>query len=221
MTDEEYRQQVQQRWKESMALLGLDDAGPAPEPPKAEPVKTQPTPAAPLPVQEDAADVHAEADWPAARHEAEPVEPEAFQAEPAPTEPVDEFELTNEPGEAPRPEPESSEDQQGRRRRGRRGRRGGRDESTPGPTDGPDTSEGRGPARDSSEEDSRQRGRGRGRGRPRPVKPAEVEDTELDEPVTDEPAADRDFGDDEPTDFSEWNVPSWQELIASLYRPER
>ena len=23
------------------------------------------------------------------------------------------------------------------------------------------------------------------------------------------------------TDFSDWNVPSWQELIASLYRPDR
>ena len=31
MTDEEYRQQVEQRWKETMALLGVDDAGPAPE----------------------------------------------------------------------------------------------------------------------------------------------------------------------------------------------
>ena len=31
MTDEEYRQQVEQRWKETMSLLGVDDAGPAPE----------------------------------------------------------------------------------------------------------------------------------------------------------------------------------------------
>ena len=140
MTDEEYRQQVQQRWKESMALLGLDDAGPAPEPPKAKPVETQPTPAAALPTQEDAADVHAEPDWPAARHEPEPVEPEAFQAEQVPAEPVDEFELTNQPGEAPRARTGRPRRSAGRRRRGRRGRRGGRDESTPGPADGPDTS---------------------------------------------------------------------------------
>ena len=64
-------------------------------------------------------------------------------------------------------------------------------------------------------------GRGRAARVRRPVKPVEVEDADLDEPAIDEPATDRDFGDDEPTDFSEWNVPSWQELIASLYRPER
>ena len=23
------------------------------------------------------------------------------------------------------------------------------------------------------------------------------------------------------TDFSDWNVPSWQDLISSLYRPDR
>jgi hypothetical protein len=23
------------------------------------------------------------------------------------------------------------------------------------------------------------------------------------------------------TDFSDWNVPSWQELISALYRPDR
>ena len=57
MTDEEYRQQVQQRWRESMALLGIDDAGPA-EPQNAEPVKSSPSPStkpmssAPLPMQE-------------------------------------------------------------------------------------------------------------------------------------------------------------------------
>jgi hypothetical protein len=26
---------------------------------------------------------------------------------------------------------------------------------------------------------------------------------------------------DEDTDFSDWTVPNWQELIASLYRPDR
>lgn len=42
----------------------------------------------------------------------------------------------------------------------------------------------------------------------------EVKDEETEE-------ADYDIMDEGPTDFSDWNVPSWQELIASLYRPER
>ena len=49
----------------------------------------------------------------------------------------------------------------------------------------------------------------------------EEEIAEQDESVEEEAAKDDDFGDDEPIDPSEWNVPSWQELIASLYRPER
>src|SRR5438477_12958284 len=52
MSSEEYRDQVQKRWQETMALLGFDDAGPAPEPekPKAKtpppmPPATEPEPA--------------------------------------------------------------------------------------------------------------------------------------------------------------------------------
>jgi hypothetical protein len=67
--------------------------------------------------------------------------------------------------------------------------------------------------------------RGRGRGRSRKARKTEEpteatlveEDTEEVEP----PAADTDDDSDEVDNLSDWNVPSWQELIASLYRPER
>ena len=43
---------------------------------------------------------------------------------------------------------------------------------------------------------------------------------ELDE--TPEPSAAVEEDDEEETiSFANWSVPSWQELIASLYRPER
>jgi hypothetical protein len=39
--------------------------------------------------------------------------------------------------------------------------------------------------------------------------PAPVDESEADDEIA------------ELGDFSNWNVPSWNELIASLYRPER
>lgn len=43
--------------------------------------------------------------------------------------------------------------------------------------------------------------------------------SEADEEMREE--EDFDIMDDEPDMFKDWNVPSWQELIASLYRPDR
>jgi ribonuclease E len=43
-------------------------------------------------------------------------------------------------------------------------------------------------------------------------------DIERDEPL---PVAHADDDDEPEEDFSDWNVPSWNELIASLYRPDR
>lgn len=83
------------------------------------------------------------------------------------------------------------------------------------------------------DDDSRGRGRGRGRrgrGRGRrdeaPVESApepalleeHLEDEELPAEIH-EPVAAED--DEEEISFANWTAPSWQELIAGLYRPER
>jgi len=233
MTDEEYRQQVQKRWQESMALLGLEDPGPEQEPKKAEPAG-QPVmpPAARLPVQqpeetEPPRTVQAEV-RPAAGQVLgfDPEHGQHRELELAPESARLEFETTAESAEEPAEEAsravqaETSEEELGRRRRGRRGRRGKKPETA--------ATEGEGRAGEKpgkGEEESRKRegsGRqGRGRPRQRTAKPTEPEAAEPEEPVTEAAADDSDFGDDEPTNPSEWNVPSWQELIASLYRPER
>ena len=45
-----------------------------------------------------------------------------------------------------------------------------------------------------------------------------------DDDADEEPDVDEDEDDDEdvePIVLTDWNVPTWQELIGSLYRPER
>jgi hypothetical protein len=73
-------------------------------------------------------------------------------------------------------------------------------------------------------ESSRRRGRGRGRARTKQGKAQRSSD----EPTADEEqgqtenrAAEDEGKDEELDNLSDWNVPSWTELIASLYRPER
>jgi hypothetical protein len=51
--------------------------------------------------------------------------------------------------------------------------------------------------------------------------PAEVEEPAAEETPPDATAVEPDEDDEEVENLSNWNVPSWQELIASLYRPER
>ena len=54
--------------------------------------------------------------------------------------------------------------------------------------------------------------------------PVEAEDEDEDEEQEVEVAAvneDEDDDGEEPDTLSDWNVPSWNELIASLYRPDR
>jgi hypothetical protein len=48
---------------------------------------------------------------------------------------------------------------------------------------------------------------------------AVADEEEATEPEAAAPEPEDD--DDEPDTLSDWNVPSWNELIASLYRPER
>ena len=75
-------------------------------------------------------------------------------------------------------------------------------------------------------ERSRRRGRGRGRKGSRRDDPREAakadfneeKETTIAETITTEPEGEDD-GDTE--DVSGWEVPSWNELIAALYRPDR
>ena len=46
-----------------------------------------------------------------------------------------------------------------------------------------------------------------------------LRDEDLDQHET--PPPDDEGDDDEVDNLSNWNVPSWNDLIASLYRPER
>jgi hypothetical protein len=108
--------------------------------------------------------------------------------------------------------------------RGRRRRRRGSkapnkneaSESTDTPTEATD-------ANAPPEKDDARRGRGRGRPRSESPKPAprRVEPVAEDDEAPAAKAAPATEDDDVMDDLSNWQAPSWQELIASLYRPER
>jgi len=114
---------------------------------------------------------------------------------------------------------EESDDRSRRRRRGRRGRRGGRRDREGGRDGGDsDTAERETPAAPSVEpsgdEDERHPRR-------RPPEDDIVDEPDAEAP-NDEPPPPAEDGSDEPEEsFAEWNVPSWTELIDSLYRPGR
>jgi ribonuclease E len=82
------------------------------------------------------------------------------------------------------------------------------------------------PEREESREDRGSRGRNRGRGRRRREEEAEVaEETSADEDEVQESGGavglEEDDDDEEVPNYANWSVPSWRDLIASLYRPER
>lgn len=80
---------------------------------------------------------------------------------------------------------------------------------------------GRGRGRGRGRRDDEERGRGRRRGPRRPDEESPAPPPPLDEeelPQTTSAALDEPEDD---IDLANWNVPSWTELIASLYRPER
>jgi hypothetical protein len=105
-------------------------------------------------------------------------------------------------GEAPEEipdEPASAEEKRHRRRRRRR-RRGGSD--------------------DNGENEPAEAVQPGGEAIGGPAAPADVEDAE-DDDGTDDELADDDEEEVESISFADWTVPSWNELIGSLYRPER
>jgi len=159
-------------------------------------------------------------------------EPEPVRAEAAEEVPVAEADGNAAPV-AEEGGPDGEKRRPSRRRRGRRSGKGAtagevseRVEGAPVEAEDASPDEKAGPGDEPSDEESdgdrsrRKRGRGRGRKKPvvveksEPVEDAADEDLEQPEPQDEET-------DEEMTNFSNWSVPSWQELIASLYRPER
>jgi hypothetical protein len=142
-----------------------------------------------------------------------------------------------EPEATPPPGEEGDQPRRGRRRR-RRGRgrgRGDKDEGAPSGGEPPTPAAEGGapparPGRDSQPDPRDRPNRGRRgnhqgeepRGRPRtPVHVRQEPDPIESEGFTDEPVRSRAPLAEDDTDFSNWTVPAWQDLIASLYRPDR
>lgn len=141
------------------------------------------------------------------------------------------------PGE-PAAEAEEERPRRGRRRRRRGRRRGGADkpdaegQSSRPPaeesTAAPQSRTVRGAEPESRDRRGRRGGNRRDAEEPRQPSPPRHERQEPAEPVPVD-----DFHDEKPgpthgnetrdadADFSDWNVPSWQDLISSLYRPDR
>ncbi len=207
------------RWNELAELLGLPpdekkSEAAAPPPP------APPPPAAPVFHHEQSA----------------PELPEAVSME---TETFEPAEIMEAPAmqwhEATEPEPvkqepaleeESPDHRRGGRRRGRRGQRDDGGERNHHRSKEDASHEEKIEVEASEPKDDDRHERGRGRGRPsREEEPAsrdfpEEEIVEPEEVEYAEPVAEED--DDEEIDkLTDWSVPSWSELIGSLYRPER
>jgi ribonuclease E len=220
MSDEEYRQEVERRWRESMALLGLDPGAEAAKPvlearpPKVEPVfqappsKAEDEPREPEPAPFGSASLEAEPFLDEIQSEL-PVADENVLVEPAPAE------------ETAPPEEESAAEARPGRRRGRRGRRVKKGEEGKAGAD-VSTEDSAASADEEAAEEAPRRKRGRGSGRPRTQKDtASSEAASQDVPSQVEPTSDGDEEDEDLQNPADWDVPSWQELIESLYRPER
>jgi hypothetical protein len=222
MTDEEYRQEVERRWQESMALLGLASTPPPKK--KAEP-QPQPAPQSPPAevVQEFEDELDREAqDWTkaAAAQIAKDTEPAAEEVQSTAGE--------TEETVAEKPLEDEDEDPATGRRRGRRGR-GSRGKKPEPAADAAAVTSAEGAAEASkAEKPEEERPGRRGRGRPRartekPARAAPGRQAETSAPAKSDSQQAEVEGeaDDDTSDLSEWDVPSWQDLIASLYRPDR
>ncbi|HEV3444241.1 MAG TPA: hypothetical protein VG099_06330 [Gemmataceae bacterium] len=136
--------------------------------------------------------------------------------EPGPERPAQESHVSPPAEESGGDEPESPSR--------RRGRRRGRDEEGPRADRGKRRAEelSFSPAAPARAEPGEAPDRGRGRRRRSRSSPEEEPDLASEPEVS--AAVDESEADDEIAelgDFSNWNVPPWNELIASLYRPER
>ncbi len=207
MNDEQERLKQQQHWQELATLLGLETpssaAGP-PAPKETEKPRWNP-PAAEPPA-------------------AEPPAPEpAFPSEPA-------FATMDRVPPAvlevrPVPLPEE-ETEHGQRRRGRRGRKfRDDDQESAGPAqeravdEAPDVKTE--PPLPKEEEPGGQRGRRRSKLRPPPEPVADVKEDGPEEESAPKPEDNEDLDAELNVVVADWNMPSWTELIDSLYRPDR
>jgi hypothetical protein len=211
--DEQERQEQEDHWRDLAALLGLESAAassvqPAAKPPekKAPVAELEPVPPPVAQFQETA-----EATNPIEEIEARgeyDVEQEEFTTF---AEETEELAVTDDEPQEPR-EPAEDKQRRGRRRKGRRGRRDDRRETAP-EEGGADTS-----VESVEEDDTESQPHGwKSSAAEAPV--AETDDQDDDEAEL--PAQEAELDDEEDDTLSDWNVPSWTELIASLYRPER
>jgi hypothetical protein len=237
------QKQLEDRWRELDELLGLGAPSP---PPKIE----QPAEPAPVARQSPAEAEHErrieEEERPPTPETSEPPEVhwEAEFDEDADTEIMDQevveslpVEPGEEIGEASKASsaPDAPGEDEDKPRRGRRRRRRGRRKG------GPEQGEGSAPAGQGAPPHDRAAPReplGNPRDQGRPGRPRDDEGHRRPMPTPqnrpDPEAVEMDdFQDDPPppltrapvtvddTDFSDWDVPSWQDLISSLYRPDR
>jgi ribonuclease E len=224
-------------WDDLFADLGLPAEAPraakAEAQPPAEEIRAEAAPAAEPPA---ARGRRRRSHAPAADLEETPPAPEAEAPAPVPAAPADAAAPPAEPGEA-EPGAEEAAGPKGRSRRRRRGRGAksagaanaapAADEARPEPAaaEGPaaEAEDAAPPAKPPDGVDERPRrrgGRSRGRKVERDEEPRADEECE-ERPVEIQGEEPEPATADEVDDLSNLNVPTWAELIASLYRPER
>ena len=208
MSDQD-RSREREHWQAIAEQLGL---GPEPESTAAEPAAKRVSAPDPLANRvEPVAKGAFTADLVAEETISTPAEPERL----LPHEPAVEPALHDENQAATAQESSEVEPEPRSRRRGRRRRKESPEEEAPADEGRTATAE-----VDSREEAAEGTGQQTNRGgRRSKVKAAVQSSAAGEESVADQPDKDDDL--DDLDDFSQWNVPSWNELIASLYRPGR
>lgn len=188
-----------ENWKSLQLALGLSPDEAPPPGPKAESVKApEPTVQPAMKYEKKAAAAEENDEIHLFGEGIIPAEPIVESA--AEVEEGQEVEVGEAPEEIP-DEPSPPEEKKRRRRRRRRGRRGG---EAGGEAQDEAAEQGEaGPLFDTGAE---------------PPAAAEADELEEDEEGSDE---DEDEVEVEPISFVDWTVPTWNELIGSLYRPER
>jgi hypothetical protein len=198
MTDEHQANSDTDHWNDLARQLGLDAEPSAHEPPPS------PQPHTRRAVHEEPAAT--ESARPASKEDIDAGSVRAQRAGPQPTE------------SGAKEEPPADEAPRRRGGRGRSSRRGSRSREEGEPRQAPADSAEPTPEEKESSKEERKEGRRRGRGRRR--RDSEAEETEAP-PAQAGAAEEEDDRLEEVDTLSDWSVPSWNELIASLYRPER
>jgi hypothetical protein len=220
MTDDDER--IRQHWQELAEQLGLESEAEPPAVGKPAPrLTSQPPP--PEPASKEAKKEsweEQERSSPAQHQSISDREPVAEESAPADWPVRDEVESQEERA------PQSATEEAPRRRRGRRSEdqpRGSRTKnasavSEPGPEEVS-------PPGETIDEKSAERGPRRRKGSPRRSRdeetPISAEEIGSEGPTVAAEPSDKDADKDDLDTLTDWNVPSWTELIDSLYRPDR